>query len=229
MTWSNMVDSLWPKIMSMGDVLLMGAGKIILALLVLLAGLYLSRLIGTYTSKLLNKIKLDEKTQKIGMNELMAKVGLGKSPSYIISFVLSWMVVLIAVFYITKIFGMKDIEILLQKLLVLIPNLCVAILIVFAGLLLGKFTANIIGNSSKENNIQSGVIIAQIANTIIIVFASLVALEYVGMNTMMINMFMTIVLASLGLAFALAFGLGAKNIVEELLRASMNKDKKENK
>ena len=66
---------------------------LVAAVLILVVGLYVSRLVGSYAKKILNKISFDEKTSKLGINELCVRFGLGKSPTYIISFVLAWAVI----------------------------------------------------------------------------------------------------------------------------------------
>ena len=67
------------------------------AVLILVLGLYISRLVGSYAKKILNKISFDEKTSKLGINELCVRFGLGKSPTYIIAFVLAWAVIFYAI------------------------------------------------------------------------------------------------------------------------------------
>ena len=64
-------------------------GALVGAILILVVGLYISRFVGSYAKKILNKISFDDKTSKLGINELCVRFGLGKSPTYIISFVLA--------------------------------------------------------------------------------------------------------------------------------------------
>ena len=71
--------------------------EVVVALFILVIGLYLSRFVSSWTKKLLNKISFDDKTSKIGINELCVRFGLGKSPTYIISFILAWAVIFYAI------------------------------------------------------------------------------------------------------------------------------------
>lgn len=229
MTWTNMVDKLWPSVAEAGKVILIAGGKILLAVLILVLGLYVSRWISAFVRKGTDKIKLDERTAKIGLNEICERFGLGKSPSYILGFVVSWFIVFVALYYSAKVLNMQDLQSIIEKFLLLIPNAFVSLVIVFAGLLLGKFLSNIIANSSQANKLKGGVFLAQAVNVFIIVFAVLVALENLGLSTRLVNMFVSITLASLGLAFALAVGLGARPVVEDVFRDMLHKDKDKNK
>ena len=60
----------------------------------------------------------------------------------------------------------------------------------------------------------------------IVFFCALVAVENLGLATYLVNNVVTIVLASLGLAFAIGVGLGSKPLVEEFLRDVFKKEEK---
>lgn len=191
---------------------------IIVALVMLFIGLFLSRTISTILRKLLNAIKLDDLTEKIGVNDFLTRFGFGKSPTYAICFIVSWVVMLAFIMIAADSLGLTIIRQMLLKLLAFIPYIIVSIIILFAGLLFGRFMQRLVENSAKANDIKGGVLFAKIINIIIVVFAVILALQQININFDLINYVILILLASLGLAFGLAFGLGGKAVVEEYLR-----------
>lgn len=194
------------------------------AMLILVIGLYLSRFVGSVVKKILNKIAFDEKTSKLGINELCVRFGLGKSPTYIISFVLSWAVIFYAIVLaadVLKLFVIRD---LFTRFLEFIPTLFASVLILFAGLLFGKLMGNIIENSAKANNLKGGLFISRAVYAFIVFFCAMLAVENLGFATQLVNNVVIIVLASLGLAFGIGVGLGSKNMVESFLRDLFKKD-----
>ncbi|WP_428897442.1 Conserved TM helix [Parelusimicrobium proximum] len=224
MSWSELVNRFWPGIVEVSNSIVWIFGRVILAAIIVLLGLYLAKYLTKYTKQILDKLKLDDKTDRMGINEVLSKFGFGKSPSFIIAFLLGLVVGLKAVYYAAKVLRLEDLQTLIEKFIVLTPQLFISLIIVCAGMLLAKFVAQIISNSAKANNLKSGNILAQTVKTIIILFAVLVAMENVGLSTTLVTMFITVVFASLGLAFAISFGLGARPIVEELLRDITNKE-----
>lgn len=192
--------------------------SLLIALLILVVGLYVSRFAGSYIKKLLNKIKFDEKTSKLGINELCVRFGLGKSPTYIISFVLAWAVIFYAVVLAADVLHLTIIRDLFTRFLEFIPTLFVSVLILFAGLLLGKLLGKIIENSTQANNLKGGVLISRAVYAFVVFFCALLAVENLGFASQLVNNVAVVVLASLGLAFAIAAGLGARPLVEEFLR-----------
>ena len=205
------------------------SAKVLVALLAALAilvlGLYISRLVSSIVKKILNKISFDERTSKVGINELCVRFGLGKSPTYILAFVLAWAVIFYAIVLAADVLHLTAVRNLFTQFLAFIPTLFVSVLILFAGLLFGKLMGNIIENSSRANNLRGGMFIAKAVNAFIVFFCALVAVENLGFATQLVNNIVVIVLASLGLAFAIGVGLGSKNLAEEFLRDLFKKEK----
>ena len=198
----------------------------IVALFILVIGLYLSRLVSSWVKKILTKIAFDEKTSKIGINELCVRFGLGKSPTYIIAFVLAWAVIFYAIVLAADFLNLTVIRDLFTRFLEFIPTLFVSVLILFAGLLFGKLMGNIIDNASRANNLKGGFLISRAVNIFIVFFCALIAVENLGFATQLVNNVVVIVLASLGLAFGIGVGLGSNPLVEEFLRDLFKRENK---
>ena len=199
------------------------------ALIMLFLGLVLSRWTSALTKKVLNVINLDDKSEKIGVNEILARIGLGKSPTYVLAFVLSWAVMIIFIMLAADALNLQIIREILEKFLLFIPKLFACVVILFAGALFGRFVEKLVLNSAKANKIRGGLFISKVVNIVVLVFAVLLALQQININFVLINHVIVIVLASLGLGLGLAVGLGAKGVVEEYLRQLINETKEEEK
>jgi hypothetical protein len=208
------IVDLWGKFISI-------VPNLLISLVFLLAGLMLSRLVATVLTKALKKIKLDDITSKIGINEIFARIGFGKSPTYVISFVVYWFIMLVFLILAFKALNLDIITMLLAKFMYFIPKLIVSIVILFAGLLFANFMHDVVKNSADANNLKGGAILAKAIQAIIILFAALLALEQLGIEMSLINQSIVIILSALGLAFAIALGLGAKDIVAKFLEDSL--------
>lgn len=210
---------IWDKV----SVALVG---IIWGLILLIVGLFLSRWIGSAIKAILNKIKLDEATSKLGINELFTRVGFGKSPTAVLAFIATWVIMIVFIVAAAEVMRLNIIGDLLQHFLNWLPNLFVGIVIIFAGLLFGKFISNILKNSAKVNNLKGGYILAEAVNIAIIVFAGLMALEEIGIALPLVNSIILILMGAFGIAFGISVGLGAKGIVEDFLKDKVKKGNK---
>ena len=225
-TFETFSEHISTQFMQLGQSSLKVLAALFVALLIMIVGLYISRLISSFVKKMLHKISFDEKTSKLGINELCMRFGLGKSPTYIIAFVLAWAVIFYAVVLAAEVLHLEVIRNLFTQFLAFIPTLFVSVIILFAGMLFGKLMENIIENSAKANNLPGGFLLARAVNAFIIFFCAMLAVENLGIATQLVNNIVVIVLASLGLAFAIGVGLGYKGLAEEFLRGLFKKGNK---
>ncbi|MCX5783837.1 MAG: hypothetical protein NTW04_05315 [Elusimicrobia bacterium] len=196
---------------------------IFVALIFLLAGLFLARAVRSLFERMFRRIKLDEWTSLIGVNETLARMGLGKSPSYAISFAMYWSMLLVFIVLAANAVNLTSLGGVIERFMFFVPRLVAAVVILFGGLLFGKFMQNVVSNSATVNNLKGGETLARAVNGIVIAFTALMALEQMGIAIALITSAIQIILASLGAAFALAFGLGAKDIAAEFLRNILKK------
>jgi len=82
---------------------------------------------------------------------------------------------------------------------------------------LGAFLARAVGNvvqaASANAGIKESKFLAKIVEVAIIIFALAITLEQLNIGKSIVGLAVNIILASLGLGFALAFGMGCKDIV----------------
>jgi len=196
--------------------------NILASLTFLLIGLTLARIVTTLAEKSLKKIQLDDYTSKVGINEILARVGFGKSPIFVITFVVYWSIMLVFIILAANVLNLMVITSMLEKFMFFIPKLVVAVIMLFGGLLFARFMHEVIKNSAIANNLKGGVTLAKLVHGVILVFAAMIALEQLGIAMILITSLFQIMIAAFGLAFALAVGLGAKDLVTEYLRNIKN-------
>ena len=126
------------------------------ALLLLLLGMFAARALRTITERLLSAARLDEHTAKVGINEVLSRLGLGKSPSYVLAFVVYWFILFIFIVSAANAVNMTIVSDLLERFVLFLPQLVAALLILFGGMLFGHFLAEIVSNAAAANNIPGG-------------------------------------------------------------------------
>ena len=174
----------------------------------------------------LRKVKLDSYTSQVGINEIMVRFGFGRSPSVILGFIVYWS--LIMVFFVTaaNILNLNVISDILERFIVgFIPKIVAAIFIAFGGLTFAKFISDVVINSATANNLRGGKSLSKIVNFVILVFTAIAAVEQLGIEMKIIRSSLNILFASLGLAFAIAVGLGAKDIAHEIIKGMLTENK----
>ncbi|MBI4422288.1 MAG: hypothetical protein HY554_01090 [Elusimicrobia bacterium] len=192
--------------------------RLIAAILFLLAGLVAARFLRMVAERLLDRARIDEVFGKVGINEVLARLGLGRSPSFAISFLVYWFVLLAFFVFAANAVDLAIVSRLLERFMLFLPAVIAAILILFGGLVFAAFMAGVVSNAAQVNGVRGGELLAKASYALILGFSGLMAAEQLGLQVLLLSSSFQIILASLGLAFALAFGLGGKAVAEEILR-----------
>ena len=202
--------------------------KLVAAFAFVLFGLFAARVVSSLLEQFLRKVKLDNYTSSVGINELFIRFGFGKSPSHVISFIVYWALMLVFLVTASRILNLAVISDILQRFMDFLPSLVAAIFIGFGGLMFARFMSDVVMNSATSNNLRGGRSLAKIVNFVIVVLTIIASIEQLGIKMKTIYRGLDIVFISLGLSFAIAVGLGAKDIAHDILKNlfTENKDEK---
>ena len=193
------------------------------AFLLLLVGMFTARLARAFLEAALGRVRLDEHTSRAGLNELLARLGLGKSPTAVASFVVYWFILVVFLVSAANALNMTVVSDLLERFAQFLPALVAAVLILFGGLLFGRLISQVLTNAAAANAIRGGGAVAAGAYVVVVGYSAMAALEQLGAQPQLMLSAAQILLGSLGLALAIAFGLGAKDMASEWLRALRRK------
>ncbi len=193
------------------------------AFLLLLVGMVAARLARALIEASLSRVRIDEHTGRVGLNELFARLGLGKSPAAVAGFVVHWFILVVFVVSAANALNMTVVSDLLERFAQFLPALVAAVLILFGGLLFGRLMSQVLTNAAEANAIRGGGAVAAGAYIVVVGYSALAALEQIGAKPALVLSAAQILLGSLGLALAIAFGLGAKDIAGDWLRGLRKK------
>ena len=188
------------------------------ALIVILVGVFLARLVCSLLVNLLIGSGIDEKTKG-----LMPKNDKGE-PAITMSNLIGIIVkVVINLFFVVAGLHILEIEVLTNigtAIIAYLPNILAAVIIVVvAWILAGKAEKAII----KSNKNSSG--LAAMAKILIIVLASFMAVSQLGIAPRIVETLFTFGIIGLAAAFAIAFGIGGRDWAAKKLEAMDEKIK----
>lgn len=191
----------------------------------LLAGLLVARWVRSAVEAFLNKGNLDQHAGSIGVNEVLARLGLGKSPTYAVGFVAYWALLMVFFVAAAHSVALPAVDDMLERFVAFLPSAAAAILVLFGGMLFARLAGQVVGNAAAANNVRGEAFLSRAASLIVLSFAFIQALEQLGIRLELVRDAALILVASAGLAVALAFGLGGKSVAEEILREALNRKK----
>lgn len=188
------------------------------ALLLLLVGMFLARGVRTLIEVAFGRVRLDDHTSRVGINEVLSRLGLGKSPTFVVAWVAHWFILFLFIVSAANAVNMTVVSEMLERFLGVLPSLVAAVLILFGGLLFGRLLGHILRNAAAANSIRGGSLVAVAVQAVTIGAAGIIALEQIGVRPQILIPTVQILVGSIGLAVAIALGLGAKDVAAEYLR-----------
>ena len=180
-----------------------------MALLVLIIGYILARILKFLVIKLLRHF-----SQLV--NSRFEQIQLIQSAK-IIGIVVFWFVMLFTILLMSDILKFTFITTGIKSLLQYSPNLIAAGLTVFIAYIVGKFLANLIASVSIKMGISYGQTLGRIIQYGIVFIAIIIAIDQIGIEIAFFINIINIILAALLFGAALAFGLGAKTSISNIL------------
>ncbi len=223
-TWGEAIltslQNLWLKIVAF-------IPEILSALIVLIIGLIIASLLRKLVFKLLQLTKIDVLIDKTGITEWFEAYGIKFSFSGLLAGIAKWFIIIAVLIVIADILNIPQITDFLERIVLYIPNVIVAIVILAIGLIMGKAAYTITNSSLSAAKLEKtqAHTVAALAKWALIVFALLAALTQLNIASELIQILFTGIVVMFALAGGLAFGLGGKEQAAKWLE-SMNKFKK---
>lgn len=188
------------------------------ALIILLFGWLIARSLKYITIKFFNLSYLNSTIVKIiGKNFLQnnPKINIAQ----ILGNVVYWLIILFFIVFGTETLGWTVVSLEVTKIIAYLPKLFAAALVFIIGLYIANFIKSFIAGTFEMLNLQAGKFVANAAYYFILVLIAITALNQAGIDTAAINANFTIIISSILFAFALAFGLGAKETFSNILNS----------
>jgi small-conductance mechanosensitive channel len=130
-----------------------------------------------------------------------------------------WIIILFALAIVTQTLGIPVLTSWFDRLVQFIPNLLAALVIVLAGVVASRLVGDLIGSAISQTEVTGGQSITKLVRFVILFIASVVAINQIGIDINFLTNLVVVIIAMLLLGAALAFGLGAKTSISNILGA----------
>lgn len=191
--------------------------NLFVALVLVLLGFVVAKLLDTLLSKLLNKIGLDRLMAGTGLTKMLSRVGIQVSVSTLIGKIVYWFVLLIFLVSAAESLGLQRISSTLDVLALYLPKVFGAALVLLAGVLLAQLVSSLVRGAAEGVGLDYAQGLGRVAQGLVIIISISVAIGQLEVKTDLLNNVIAIVLISVGLAVALALGLGSREIASQIL------------
>lgn len=191
--------------------------NILLVLFILLVGWLVAKAVRIVVVRVLKAVKVDSLSDRIELDKLLEKGGIVYPLSELLGLVVYWIGLLITFVVAINAVGLTIAADLLNKVILYIPNIIAAIFILILGMFVATLLRNIVRTAATNAGLLHAQLLAKIVEVVVIIFAVTMTLEQLGIRATVIELTISIVLASFGLALGLAFGFGCQDLARKAM------------
>ena len=196
------------------------------AIVILIVGWLIAKVVEVVIVRVLKAIRLDVISDKAGVSNILAHGEIKLTISELIGAVIYWIVILMVIATALGTLNLTVAAELVARLVDYVPNILIAIFILVVGAFIADFVAAVVRTTAGNAGINKANVLAKITKTIIVIFAIIVAIEQLKIASTLIVLAVNIILISIGVGIALAFGLGCKDIAGKFVQDLINDMKK---
>lgn len=190
-------------------------------LLILVVGL----LIGSIVKQLIMTVVTFSKVDLLFHKTKLIKKEEVNMWTEVLSEILKWMLIIVFLIPALEVWGLSRATVVVNQILFYLPNVVVAVVIAFVGILASNLTSDLVRHSVKTMGSTASNSLAVFTRGTIMFFTVLVVLNQLGVAQDLIRILFTGIVAMLSLSGGLAFGLGGKELAKEILEDLKSKMK----
>jgi Mechanosensitive ion channel, conserved TM helix len=192
--------------------------KFLLGMLILLVGIVIARVIRGLAARFFLAIRLDRLSTRLGIASFLARGDVRHTVAEILATALYWLVLIFSLEIMGLALGLDGMARFFGQIIAYIPHVLIAVAIVLAGIVIGSVIGGTVRVAGANAGLRAADLVGSIMKYLIGFFALVMALEQLHIATPLLVSTLQIITAAVGLAFALAFGLGCRDLAAEAVR-----------
>ena len=216
-TWQSAFSDLAARVVAYLPTLL-------LALVILVVGWAVARLLATLARRLAHRAGLDGVVERGGLAEGLAQAKITRPASDLVALLIFWLVFLVSLLLALETLGWTLAILPLQNLISYLPRVLAAILIVVAGAWLAQALGKVAQAAVASMGVEFHEGIGRVVRGLLLVVTAVLAVEQLGLNLTFLTDALTNLLTIVVAGLALAFGLGGRDVTRNVLAGYYARD-----
>ena len=197
--------------------------RLALALVLLVVGWMLARLVRRLVIRGLRLVKADVAAEKAGLEDFLVQGGVRFTTVTLVGSFVYWAINLTVVLAALTVLGVETAGQTINRLVLHVPGVITAVVVLILGTLLGQFVGALTHAYLANLGVTGARAISAIARWAVVVFVIAVSLEQLSIGGQVLVSAFQIAFGALCLALAVAFGLGGREWAARVLDSFFKK------
>lgn len=209
-TIMTIMNALWGKVAAF-------LPNLVAAIVILVAGYFIAKSVAFVLSKLLTKVGFVTLSDKVGVSDTLSRAGIKRTSAEIIGVVGFWIIMLAFLVSATESLGLPSISGTIDDFILYLPKVIASAILLIVGLFLANFVRDLVRSSAEGLGVAYAKQLGTAAYGVLFIIVLSLAINQLDINTVLLDLVFSIVIAALGIAIALSLGLGTKDLSTSIM------------
>jgi small-conductance mechanosensitive channel len=214
---SSLVDQIATAFTELGRSLIGSIPRVAVGVALLALALLVAKVAERILRRMFVRVRFDEILVRAGIDQMLGRIGVRESMNHLIPRLSYYLLLFLFIRTAAHALGLAAISEAIGTLLGYLPNLVAAILILVLGSVAAQFVGRTVARVATDSGIDFAESLGSLVSSVMIFVLGIVALSQLKIDTEMVRVVTTCLLAGAGLAFGLSFGLGTRDITRNIV------------
>ena len=183
-------------------------------LLLLVVGIILARLIARLLRRALRMAGLDSASERWGVADVLARAGLGRSLAHVLAVAVRISITVVVVFAALSLLGLQFLSQSLNEGVLFLPKVLAALALVLIGVVLAAFVRDRVDRTSTQWDLP--IPLGPLFQGVVLAIFIITAAAQLTISIALLMVLVAVLLAAAAAPFAIAFGLGGRDVARAL-------------
>ena len=209
-TISTIVTTIWSKLAGF-------LPNLVAAIVILVAGYFIAKMIGFLLVKLLSKASFDKLSDKVGVTDVLKRANVNLTAADIVGKLSFWLIMLTFIVTATETLGLPRVSETLDEFVLYLPKVIAAALVLVVGLFLTHFVRDLIRSGAEGIGVEYAKPLSSAVFGLLFVVIVSLAVNQLEIETQLLDTVIAILISTIGIAAALSLGLGTRSLSSHIL------------
>jgi len=218
-SWSSVLEQSFQNV---SDIVIRYVPQLIVAILILLIGWILGALLGRVVAQIIRSIKLDEALKRAGVADVLRKGDIALNSGRFLGELVKWFIIIVFLVAALDVLKLEQVTLFLNTVVLgYLPQVIVAALIILIAAVVGDVMGRFVSASAQTAELKQSALAGKVTRWAIWIFALLIALDQLGVDTTFIHTAFTGIIVALSLGIGIAFGLGGQETAARMIEKTV--------
>jgi small-conductance mechanosensitive channel len=191
--------------------------KVAVGIVLVILALVVAKLAEVILRAILIRLRFDSLIGKAGVDKTFQRIGLRQPLTLFLPKLAYFLIIFVLAQTASDALGLVAISNAIRAFFAYLPNIVAALLLLLLGTTVGQFAGQMVTQAAETSGIESAPALGKLVSGMIVFVVAMMAIGQLKIDTEMVRIVTSFCLGAGALAFGLAFGLGTREIVRNIV------------